>query len=221
MRRNVTRGSRRRGFSLVELMITVSVATMGFVALLTLQTSTLRGMANTRHLIQATNLAENFIEQLRLEFMAWTDNPGQGLSNTERFPHLAGLPEEATSAAGAMSIGAGAGNAPGWVNAGGTTAEDRRVSVVGDASKFDFNRGSRAAMLSPGNEEVEQPYCMHYRLTWLIPGRAIRTEVEVSWPLENADMEAFIKCDQLASSNLGSLRSVTMTSTLSINLFQR
>ena len=210
-----------RGFSLVELMITVSISTMGFVALLTLQTSTLRGMANTRHLIQATSLAENFLEQLRLEFMGWTDNVGQGLTNDTNFPHLAGLPTDAAAVAGAMSQSDGIDGAPGWVNADKDGGEDRRVSVVGDAHPFGFNTGLRAAMLSPGAEDIEQPYCMRYRLTWLIPKRAIRAEVEVAWPLENANMDTFLGCDQMASTNLGEMRSVTLMSTLSVNVFQR
>ena len=212
---------RARGFSLLELMITVSVATMGFVALLTLQTSTLRGMTNTRHLIQATSLAENFIEQLRLEFMGWTDNPGGGLSDDATYPHLAGLPTDAAAAAGATSVTSGMTNAPGWVNADIDNGEDRRVSVVGDPHPFAFNAGIRRAMISPGAEDIEQPYCMRYRLTWLIPGRAIRAEVEVAWALENANIEKFLACEELASSNLGELRSVTLMSTLAINVFQR
>jgi prepilin-type N-terminal cleavage/methylation domain-containing protein len=212
---------RARGFSLLELMITVSVATMGFVALLTLQTSTMRGMINTRHLIQATSLAENFLEQLRLEFMGWTDNPGEDLTNTANFPHLAGLPTDAAAAAGAMSVTAGLVDAPGWVNADIDNGDDRRVSVVGDPHPFGFNNGIRTAMITPGAEDIEQPYCMRYRLTWLIPGRAIRAEVEVAWPLENANIDRFLACEDLASSNLGELRSVTLMSTLAINVFQR
>jgi prepilin-type N-terminal cleavage/methylation domain-containing protein len=215
------RTRRARGFSLLELMITVSIATMGFVALLTLQTATMRGMANTRHLIQATGLGENFIEQLRLEFISWTDNPGEGLSNEANYPHLAGLPTDAAATAGATSVTAGVNNAPGWVNADIDGGEDRRVSVVGDPHPFGFNSGIRAAMITPGAEDIEQPYCMRYRLTWLIPGRAIRAEVEVAWPLENANIQTFLTCANLASSNLGEMRSVTLMSTLAINVFQR
>lgn len=210
-----------RGFSLVELMITVSITTMGFVALLTLQTATLRGMSNTRHLIQATSLAENFLGQLQLEFMGWTENPGQGLSNTTNFPHLAGLPTDAAATAGATSSSDGVDNAPGWVNADTDGGDDRRVSVVGDRHPFGFNSGIRAAMISPGAEDIEAPYCMRYRLTWLIPQRAIRAEVEVAWPLENANLDNFLTCEEMASANLGELRSVTLMSTLAVNVFQR
>jgi len=215
------RTRRARGFSLLELMITVSITTMGFVALLTLQTSTMRGMNNTRHLIQATSLGENFLEQLRLEFMAWTDNPGEDLTNDTNFPHLAGLPTDAAATAGSMSVTAGVDNAPGWVNADKDGGSDRRVSVVGDRHPFGFNQGIRAAMITPGSEDIEQPYCMRYRLTWLIPGRAIRAEVEVAWAMENANIERFLSCEELAASNLGELRSVTLMSTLAINVFQR
>ena len=205
----------------MELMITVSIATMGFVALFTLQAITYRGMANTQNLIQATNLGENFLEQLKLEFMAWTDNPGEGLENGENFPHLADLPTGASATAGATTAGSGMMEAPGWVHGGIDTGEDRRVSVVGATHPLGFNAGSRAAMISPGQEEVERPFCLHYRLTWLIPNRALRAEVEVSWPMENANLTEFLRCEQLAASNLGEVRSVTLTSTLAVNVFQR
>ena len=71
---------RVHGFSLVELLMVIVVTTLGFVALLNMQMATLRGLAHAKHMAEGTNLAENFIEQLRLEFMSWTDLPGQGLA---------------------------------------------------------------------------------------------------------------------------------------------
>ncbi|MGM0577014.1 MAG: type IV pilus modification PilV family protein [Myxococcota bacterium] len=209
------------GFTILELLTVVVVSTMGFVALFGMQTATIRGMANTRHIVQATTLAENFIEQLRLEFMLWTTRPADSLSNTTTFPHLAGLPTGLAAAPGNQTPGDGIPNAQGWVIGDTQGGDDRRVSVVGDPHDFGWTDGIRQAMLSPGFEGVEQPYCLHYRLTWLLPRRAIRAEVEVSWPLETADMDAFVDCNQLAANNLGELRSITLTSTLAVNTFQR
>ena len=76
-------------------------------------------------------------------------------------------------------------------------------------------------MITHGFEGDEQPYCLHYRLTWLIVDRAIRAEVEVSWPLLDANIETFRLCNRLASDRLHDVRSVTLTSTLAVNTFQR
>lgn len=212
----------RSGFSLIELLMVVVVSTMGFVALFGMQTASLRGLNNTKRILEATNLAENFIEELRVEFMAWTENPGEGLQDLPAsFPHLADLPTGPAVAAGAQTPGDAIPGAPGWVLGDEGLEADRRVSVVGDPHPLGLNNGVRAAMLSPGFEGDEQPFCLHYRLTWLIPNRAIRAEVEVSWATPEADMDDFVQCDQTASSNLGELRSVTMTSTLPVNVFQR
>ena len=214
------RHRRARGFSLVELLMVVVVTTLGFVALLNMQMATLRGLAHAKHLAQATNLAENFIEQLRLEFMSWTDIPGQGLDGGGTFPHIKDLVVGGGVTAGAQATGDVLG-APGWMRAGPTSGEDRRVSRVGPMNPLGFNSGIRQAMIQPGFEGTDKPYCMHYRLTWLVPNRAIRVEVEVSWPLANADLDKFMLCDTLASADLGQARSVTLTSSLGMNVFER
>ncbi len=210
----------RQGFTLIELLIVVAVTTLGFVALFDLQASTLRGMASMRRMLEATMLAENFIETLRLELSAWT--PGSNLGNPALFPHLSDLPTDASAQAGSQTTGDATGDlAPGWIIADQEASADRRVSMAGDLHPLDFNAGIRAAMLEPGMEDVQQPFCLLYRLTWLIPGAAIRAEVEVSWPLDTADMESFLLCDFNASTRLDQVRSVTLTSTLSTNLFHR
>ena len=213
-----------RAFSLMELMVVIVVSTMGFLALFQIQISTLRGLANAKRIVEATNLAENFMEQLRMEFMSWTDQPGEGLDSS-RQPHLAGLQANG-AAAGTQTPGGevtDAGGAPvaGWVIGDEEGGKDRRISRVGDPHPFNYNTGIREAMITAGFESEEQPYCLHYRLTWLIQDRAIRAEVEVSWPQLEADMNAFIACDRLAADRLNDVRSVTLVSTLAVNTFQR
>ena len=209
-----------KGFSLVELLMVIVVTTLGFVALLNMQMASLRGLAHAKHLAEATNLAENYIEQIRLEFMSWTALPGQGLDGGGTFPHLKDLVVGGGVTAGAQATGDVVG-APGWIRAGDAAGKDRRVSRVGPVNQLGFNNGLRQAMIQPGFEGEDKPYCMHYRLTWLVPDRAIRVEVEVSWPLTSADMNTFMLCDKLASADLGQARSVTLTSSLAVNVFER
>lgn len=218
------RGTDRRrvsGFSLIELLLTVVVSTTGFVALFGMQTATMRGMANARHIVEATNLAENFVEKLRVEFSQWTTLPGQGLDGGGDFPHLADLPVGAAAVAGAQTPGSGLAGAPGWVIGELTEGEDRRVSVAGPNQPAGWTSGANGALVDPGFEDDQKPYCLHYRLTWLLANSVIRAEVEASWPIDGADMDQFVQCETLASANLGTVRSVTMTTTLTINTFLR
>lgn len=223
MRRVLDRASRvARGFTIIELLVAVIVTTIAFVALFDLQASSLQGLRNTRRMVQANMLASNFLENLRLEFMSWTGDAGGQLEQDEtEYPHLAQLPVGGAVSAGAQTPGGDVADAPGWVIAGPADDSDRRVSFVGAPHPLGYNEGIREAMVEQDLEGAERPFCLHYRLTWLIPNRAIRAEVEVSWPLDGANMDEFMQCSQLAANRLGEMRSVTLTSTISVNFFRR
>lgn len=209
----------KRGFTLVELLLVVVLTTIGFVGLFDLQASSIRGMGNMVRMQQAVQLGENFIEQLRLEFSAWT--PTESLNNPGLFPHLANLPTDDAARAGVQTPGDEVANGPGWVIADRDKGDDRRVSAVGDAHPGGFNKGLRLAMLNTDVEDADQHFCLLYRLTWLQPNRLIRVEVEVAWALQTADINAFMKCNTSAGSKLNEMRSITLTSTLAINVFKR
>jgi prepilin-type N-terminal cleavage/methylation domain-containing protein len=213
------RPSSRAGFTLVEVLIVVGISTIGFVALADLQTSSIRGMKHMVRMYEATNLAENFIEDLRLEFSQWT--PADPLAADATFPSLEGLPIDAATPPGTPTPGDGVTGGDGWVIGDVDGGADRRVSMVGDAHPLGYNVGIRDAMLNdlvPGGGEH---FCLLYRLTWLLPNRAIRVEVEVQWPLETANVPHFVACDTIAANQLSEVRSITLTSTIMVNLFQR
>lgn len=215
MKRN--RGN--RGFTLVELLMVVAVTTIGFVGLFNLQATSIKGLGNMIRMAQATTLAESFISRLRLEFSSWTST--QPLTNGGAFPHLAELPTDDGAQAGIQTPGDGVQDAPGWVIGGIDGGSDRRVSIVGDAHPLGFNAGTRKAMLMPDMEDADQHFCLLYRLTWVRANRAIRVEVEISWPLPNANMIEFEQCNKAAASQLRSVRSITMNSTILVNIFKR
>jgi prepilin-type N-terminal cleavage/methylation domain-containing protein len=211
--------SGKRGFTLVELLMVVGVSTIGFVALFDLQAKSISGMTNMVRMQRATLLAENFIETLRLEFSQWT--PTEKLDNPDKFPHLADLGTSDEAYAGGQTPGDSIEGGPGWVIGDGRNNADRRVSYAGDRHPMGFNDGLRSAMISPGMEEDDQPFCLLYRLTWLQPNRAIRVETEVSWPMAGANMTRFETCSSIAASHLDEVRSVTVTSTILVNVFNR
>ena len=49
----------------------------------------------------------------------------------------------------------------------------------------------------------------------------LRAEVEVAYPMDVADMDDFVTCGTMAASKLDEVRSVTLTSSIMVNLFNR
>ncbi len=216
--RRLLRGlARRAAFTVSELLIVVAVSTVGFVALADLQTSTIHGRAEMQKMLQAVNLAEMFLDDLRLEFSRWT--PAQQLT-PGLFPHLADLPVGPTVGAGAQTIGSGVKSGPGWISVEYQGGSDRRVSLVGDVHPLGYNAGIYKAINFVGFSA--DPFCLFYRLTWLNPGETIRAEVEVAWAFHHANQDEFQTCDTLTHAQLDRARNVTMTTTLNYNrVFRR
>ena len=79
---------RASGYTIVEVMVTVAVATLGFIAIVDLQSSSLRGLANARNTTIAVHQAEHFIEMVRAETLQCTP------STSSLDPECAYLPVE-------------------------------------------------------------------------------------------------------------------------------
>jgi prepilin-type N-terminal cleavage/methylation domain-containing protein len=67
---------RRRGFTLIEVMVAVSVMTVGALGLMALQQAATRGNSEARQMTLATQLTRTWIERLRRDATLWTA-PGQ------------------------------------------------------------------------------------------------------------------------------------------------
>lgn len=218
----------RAGFTLLELLLVVAISTFGFMALARLQTASIRGMKTTSTMAAAVSLAENFIEDMRLEFSQWTPTRSLEQLGVNSVPHLAGLPTGGNVGAGAQTPGSGIPSAAGWV-IGGETGANRLVPVAGDVRTLNnttgavvtLNAGIRAAMNDPNVPAADERFCLRYRLTWLVPGKAMRLEVEVSWPFSPIDLPTLSTCAYAAADRLNEVRSVTLTSALMINLFRK
>jgi len=216
------------GFTIIELLIVVAISTTGFMALARLQTSSLQGMKTTATLGEAVSLAENFLEDLRLEFSQWTPTNSIQQLGIDSLPSLGDLPVGGNIGAGAQTPGDGIVGAPGWIIAG-EAGGNRLVPMAGDVRSFNningqnvsLNAGTRQAMNDPNIPEASEKFCLRYRLTWLVPNKAMRAEVEVSWPYNPVDLEVLDTCAYYAAERLGEVRSVTLTSTVMINLFRK
>ncbi len=74
---------RSRGFTLVELIVTLVVLGIAATALLSVFTSTVRGSADPVVQQQATTIAEAYIEEILLQAFADPTDPEQGAVSTE------------------------------------------------------------------------------------------------------------------------------------------
>ncbi len=78
--------SHERGFTLVEVMVSIGVMTIGAMALIAMQQQTVRGNVHARELTIATQIAQTWIERLKLDGMRWVNVsgvPATDLVNTE------------------------------------------------------------------------------------------------------------------------------------------
>ena len=206
IRRATHPAAKRRGFSLVELLVVVGISTAGFVALAKLQTTSIQGARGTTSMDQAVMVAENFLEDLRLELSQWTPTSSIQQLGPDSLPSLANLPAGGNIGAGAQTPGDGIPGAPGWVIAG-DPGNNRLIGVSGDQRSFDnvsgqtvlLNAGIRKAMTDPNIPTAGEKFCLRYRLTWLVPGKAIRAEVEVSWPYNPIDLQVLNTCAYFAA----------------------
>lgn len=66
------RATRRRGFTIIEVLVAVIITAIGFAAIFSLQIGSMQGNIEARELAAATNLAERSVARLRSEAYMWT-----------------------------------------------------------------------------------------------------------------------------------------------------
>ena len=154
-----------RGYTLVEVLVTVAVASIGFVAILDLQTASIRGIGNARSTTQGVHLAEHFIEEVRA--MSNACDPSLSDGNCIYTP-----------------IATGPGN---WTVLGDDS--DNMVSP-GSIDPTDKDLGISSELPT----DFQRHFCIHYRTAWLIESQVMRLDVRVFWPQAETDMIDFKTC---------------------------
>lgn len=71
-RRRSTQRGRSRGFTIIEILIAVTITAFGFAAIFSLQIGSMQGNITARETTSALNLAETYAEWLRLNTHVWT-----------------------------------------------------------------------------------------------------------------------------------------------------
>ncbi|MBI3071802.1 MAG: prepilin-type N-terminal cleavage/methylation domain-containing protein [Deltaproteobacteria bacterium] len=158
------------GFTLVEVMISMLILSVGVLAIMAMQFSTLAANTASRETTEATSLARRMLEMLKRDTYDW--NVKSDLSSATEVPLL-------QPANAALSPGPGTTT---WLNipvsvlpgieSGGTNyMVDREMRPNATPS------GLPATVTGYGPPR----YCIHYRLTWLTDNELLLAEARVTW----------------------------------------
>ncbi len=158
MRRTRMARERRQGFTLIEVMISLGIMTIGAMAMLALQQQTIRANSQARQITTATQIAQLWIERLKEDGTRWTQ---VGFFNTPGQPTAADV-LALTTYLGAITT------APNVFQ-----AIPNATPQVSNA--FDFQGNDIA------NNSGSVYYCASFRPAWVYFGRAMRVDVRVWW----------------------------------------
>jgi type IV pilus modification protein PilV len=160
MRIHRTRGRRQQGFTLVEVMVSLGVMTVGAMAILALQQQSIRSNAHARQLTIATQIAERWAERLKQDAKTWN---------------------AAASEAGGLSATNVLGGTT-WLNQIiDAPNQFQQMAITGPnaSNAFDY----QGADVDPDNDAYY--YCAAFRPSWVFFGRAMRIDIRVWWAREN------------------------------------
>ena len=153
------RARRRRGYTIVELLMALTVLAIGVSGIIAMQKVTVSANRHARSLALATNIAQAWIDQLNADAVLWN--------------HPSPRPDSPPSDIGETR----------WLNQiatnDGVWFEPEAVGQFGPA--FDALGNVVPAAADPS----QVVFCTHLRLTWLQPETGgsglIRAEVRVFW----------------------------------------
>lgn len=166
------RARRDRGFTLIEVMVSLGIMTMGAMAMIALQQYTIRSNSHAREVAIATQIGQQWIERLKEDSHTWT-----------------------RPALNAADVDVALQNTR-YLKAIGTDTRNLFRSPTYDAAQrlvssvYDY-RGTPLPQ-DAGNDEEGVRYqdriffCMSTRQDWVYFGRAMRVDVRVWWPREGA-----------------------------------
>jgi type IV pilus assembly protein PilV len=152
---------RRQGFTLVEVMVSLGIMTIGAMAILAMQQQIIRGNVHARQITTATQIAQNMVERLKLDATRWI-----AVGQPAGTRYLDGVPNGAIGTFNAFPFI--------QETVGGVT---RFQSTAFDYYGDDLNMSNGAP--------VGLFYCASYRLSFVYDtNRLIRADVRVWWAQE-------------------------------------
>jgi len=164
------RRSQRQGFTLIEVMVSLGIMTIGAMAILAMQQQIIRANVHARQVTTATQIAQNVIERMKLDGVGWVE-PG---APPARCSYLRNVSPGAIGSFQTLPF------VP-MANGTDTRFWSNAFDYYGD--DLDTRTGAPANLY----------YCASYRLSFVYANnRVIRADVRVWWP---RDGEAAIRTD--------------------------
>ena len=154
---------RRAGFTLVEVMISLGVMTVGAMALIGMQQQTTRANVHARTLTTASQIAQNVIERLKMEGLSWKGVDLGPATELAQAPSLAKI------------VGATEGQFMTLPPVAGLRPLSNAFDYYGN--DLDISTGNATAL-------AQVFYCASYRLSWVYVNRLMRVDVRVWWSKE-------------------------------------
>jgi prepilin-type N-terminal cleavage/methylation domain-containing protein len=164
---------RGRGFTMLELMMSLAVMTVGAAALFSLQGFIARANLHARRVTQATEIADKWIERLKTDALLWSDRGFDGMGGTAYLNQIA--------------------TANTWLQAAGNLPNQVNDVLMHSSGADMYGRDViPLASTTPG----AIAYCTHYRLSWVTTpadtsdDTSLRVEVRVLWAKEISGLPA-------------------------------
>jgi type IV pilus modification protein PilV len=162
--RQSARRKRRSGFTLIEVMVSLGVMTIGAMAILALQAHTIRSNRHARQLTVAMQIAQRWVERFKQDAHTWTQvAPPSGtpsaafvLQNTRYLSRVTTQP-----------------NAYQVIPNVTATVSNAFDFMGNDVANDDSEVG-----VDPNRAVV---YCAAFRPAWVYFGRTMRVDVRVWW----------------------------------------
>ena len=155
------RRHRRAGFTLIEVMVSLGVMTVGALGIIALQQHTIRSNSHARQLTTAMQIAQRWVERFKQDAATWNQLAVAG-----------GAPTPAQVLAGTRYLSA-------------ITATPDAFQIIPNTSAtvsnaFDF-QGNDVSNGLGGVAVGNVFYCASFRPAWVSFGGAMRIDVRVWW----------------------------------------
>jgi type IV pilus assembly protein PilV len=178
-RRHRRRARGRQAFTLIEVIISLGVMTIGAMGVIALQQHAIRSNSHARQLSLGMQLAQVWVERLKQDAARWNQAgaPNVVLAQTRHLTAIQGIAPN-------TFITIPNSNGFEWPAGSGRITGSRA---------FDFRGNDLLVGLQPNPDLF---YCAAFRPAWVYFGRAMRVDVRVWWPREGFDMTSrFGNCD--------------------------
>lgn len=159
------RRRRQRGFTLIEVMMALTILTIGILGIISMQKSAVVTNNDAQQFTVATQIARTWIDRLNRDATKW-NHPSVQQTASDLAADTVWL-----SAVDVPSL-----NYPKWFR----PAAVNWASGLNESPAFDRN-GNDIAYTNGASLLNDTVYCTHVRLRWIYPAQLIRAEVRVFW----------------------------------------